>query len=249
MKIHSSFSPSSFAIFQGCQRAYLLTKDLPSYDTPYTLEGTKAHEYVEYLVRKNVLKEKVKEPDHDREMEICGNDYLDFVKSKIMENVDTYITTFVEEKVRFEKFIKGGFGSCDLLIVCKNKLIITDYKYGKGVSIESKDNPQLLLYALGALEFISISELNDVLDIKEVEMNIFQPRIDNYSSDTKSFDELMAFGKKAHDVALLCLKEDAPIKAGPWCKWCKVNPICKERAKNCLKTIERILSYGKKWTH
>ena len=245
MKTHSSFAPSSFHIFLNCQRAYLLTKDIPSTDTVFTLEGTKAHEYVEYLVRKEILHEEVKEPDHDREMEICGSDYLDFVKNKIMENIDSYIDTFVEEKISFSKFIEDGFGSCDLLIVTKNKLIICDYKYGKGVEVDAKDNPQLMLYALGALEFISINNINDVLDIKEVEMNIFQPRIDNYSTDTKSFDELMTFGKKAHDIAALCLKKDAPIKAGAWCKWCKVNPICKERAKNCLRTIERILSYGK----
>lgn len=246
MRKHSSFAPSSFSIFLNCQRAYLLTKDIPSVDTPFTLEGTKAHEYVEYLVRKNILKENVKEPDHDREMELCGNDYLDFVKEKILENMSTYITTFVEVRVSFDEFIKDGFGSCDLLIVCRDKLIICDYKYGKGVSVEAKDNPQLLLYALGALEFISINKINDVCDIKNVELNIFQPRLDNYSSDEKSLEELMEFGKKAHEVSEICLKEDAPIKAGKWCKWCKVNPICKERAKESLKTIERIFSYGTK---
>lgn len=55
---------------------------------------------------------------------------------------------------------------------------IIDFKYGKGVRVTAKNNPQMKLYALGALN--NYSMLCEQPDI--IEMTIFQPRIENIST-------------------------------------------------------------------
>lgn len=46
-----------------------------------------------------------------------------------------------------------------------------DYKHGKGVEVSAVENPQMMLYALGALELF-----DGIYDIDTVRMTIFQPR-------------------------------------------------------------------------
>jgi hypothetical protein len=49
-------------------------------------------------------------------------------------------------------FVPEAFGTCDCVMIGGDMLIITDYKRGKGVPVSVKENPQLMLYALGALK-------------------------------------------------------------------------------------------------
>lgn len=63
------------------------------------------------------------------------------------------------------------FGTGDCLIIANKTLYIIDLKYGRGVLVDAEDNPQMMLYALGALNIFDA-----LYDIEEVEMTIFQPR-------------------------------------------------------------------------
>ena len=249
-KLHSPISASNAHIRCVCLAFYRNTKDLPNIDTPYSLEGTKAHEYVEYLVRKNLLHEDVEEPDHNKEMELCGADYLSFIKGKILENQKDFLKLLVEEKVYFDSFVPNGYGTCDLLIITRNKLIIIDYKFGKGIrqnasfkNEEGKIEPnyQLSLYALGAYL------LYGIIGINEIELNIFQPRIDNISTYTITVDQLLEFAEFAKDKAIKNFSMKYKAHASSECKFCKAAALCKERAKIPLDVIRRIIGYEKQW--
>ena len=238
---HAKLSASGSSIWLNCPASYSLTKDLPDVDTPFSQEGTRAHCYCEYLLRKEWLNPDIEEvlPD-DKEMELCGNEYKDFVDLKIIEDWEDIPALEVEQKVDFSPWVPGGFGTCDCLIVCKDKLKIIDFKYGKGVKVEAQDNTQMQLYALGALNRF------EFLDFETVEMTIFQPRIDNISSQTKTVSELLEFGRIAKRAADLALSEKGPAKTGKWCRFCKVNALCKARAAEPLNTIKQILEIGGK---
>ena len=87
--------------------------------------------------------------------------------------------------VNYSNVAPGGFGTADCILAFPGELHVIDFKYGKGVPVSAVGNPQMRLYAYGAYR-----ELNFMLDIKNVHMHIFQPRIENFSSDEISADEL-----------------------------------------------------------
>ncbi|MDY0410619.1 DUF2800 domain-containing protein [Virgibacillus soli] len=54
---------------------------------------------------------------------------------------------------------------------------VIDFKYGQGVLVEVENNPQMMLYALGALNLFDA-----IYDINSVKMTIYQPRRENIST-------------------------------------------------------------------
>ncbi|WP_192803536.1 DUF2800 domain-containing protein, partial [Streptococcus agalactiae] len=70
-----------------------------------------------------------------------------------------------------------GFGTGDCLIVADGLLQVIDYKHGLGVLVNADHNPQMMCYALGALEMF-----DDLYDFDKVTMTIFQPRKNNIST-------------------------------------------------------------------
>ena len=67
-------------------------------------------------------------------------------------------------------------------------LHIIDFKYGLGVLVEAEHNPQMMCYALGALDIY-----DGIYDIKTVKMTIFQPRRDNVSTCTMDKETLLTW--------------------------------------------------------
>ena len=57
----------------------------------------------------------------------------------------------VEQRLDFSNYVKDGFGTGDLVIVADDVMQVIDFKYGKGVTVSAEHNPQMMLYALGAL--------------------------------------------------------------------------------------------------
>lgn len=238
---HAKLSASGAHIWMNCPASYRITKDMPDVETPYAEEGTRAHAYCEYLLRK-ALEPKAEIPEaipDNREMEVCCQEYADFIQDKLIEDWEDLPEAFVERRVDFSKWVEGGFGTSDCIIAKADTVVVNDFKYGKGVRVEAKGNPQLRLYALGAIDELSL------WDFEKVEMNIIQPRLDHVSSETVSVAELLEFGEMAKEASELAFSGNGPAKAGPWCKFCKANAICKERAAKPLETIRKILDIGK----
>lgn len=59
----------------------------------------------------------------------------------------------------------------DCIIMSDNRLHVIDFKYGQGIVVKAEENPQMKLYALGALDLYE-----HLYDFSEVAMTIFQPR-------------------------------------------------------------------------
>ena len=105
-------------------------------------------------------------------------------------------------------------------------LQIIDFKYGLGVLVEAENNPQMMCYALGALD-----TYDGIYDIESVEMTIFQPRRGNVSTFTISKEDLLKWAEEyLAPIAQLAYNGEGEFHAGDHCQFCKVKATCRKRA-------------------
>ena len=161
---------------------------------------------------------------YDQEMEDCTDSYAQYISEVISKYSDPIV--MVEQRLDFSRYVPDGFGTGDCIIVADDVLTVIDFKYGKGVAVEAEHNPQMMLYALGALEMFSI-----LYDINEIQMVIFQPRIENISEFSMSVSDLLDWAEnELKPKAELAAKGEGEFCAGEHCRFCKVKAACRKRA-------------------
>lgn len=132
----------------------------------------------------------------------------------------------IEQRLDFSKWVPQGFGTGDCVIVADETLTVIDFKYGVGILVEAENNPQMMCYALGALQLF-----DSIYDIDSVTMTIFQPRRDSVSTYTISKEELLKWADEVlAPTAQLAAKGEGEYKAGDHCQFCKVKATCRKRA-------------------
>jgi len=186
---HAILSASGSHRWLNCMPSARLELEFENTGSEAAREGTAAHALCEHKLKK-ALRRRSKRPvsDYDSdEMEECSDAYVDFVMEQYEEAKKTCKDPIVliEQKLDFSCYVPDGFGTGDCIIVSDHSLHIIDFKYGMGVLVEAEDNPQMKLYALGALGIY-----DSLYDITEVSMTIFQPRRENVSTWTVSVDDL-----------------------------------------------------------
>ena len=246
-EIHAKLSASGAKRWMNCPRSVALEALFPESTSQYAEEGTRAHAAAESLLNSIINKdnELYKRLDKellakDPEMHRYVSEYVNFCLDQYHQALLTHsaVSAFVEERLNFSKYVPGGFGTGDFVLIYKNKLIINDLKYGKGVQVSANENPQLRLYALGALEAYGW-----IYDIEEIEMNIIQPRLNSIESEVITAKDLKKWAKtEVVNQAKLANENKGSFKPGEaQCKFCKARALCKERAKHVLSTIQSIL--------
>lgn len=244
-ELHAKLSSSASKRWLGCPGSVKLSEHYPNGSSIYADEGTIAHGMAEGMISKDdklVQKYEVEAAkfygEHPElngtflEMKMILQPYVDYVFEEYAEQVheDEAAQLMTEERVDLTEYIPGGFGTSDVVILRQGRLHIIDLKYGKGVSVSAEDNPQLKLYALGTL-----ARFDMLYDIEDVVMTIYQPRLDNVSTDTIKAKDLYAWGEEViKPGAQLALSEDAPVHAGDWCQFCPARYDCKERARDAM---------------
>lgn len=133
------------------------------------------------------------------------------------------------------------FGTSDTVIIdeANRQLIIIDLKYGRGVQVYAERNPQLMLYALGALD-----EFGLLYDFDSVRMVIHQPRLDHLDEWTCSVDELRVFevealeaGRKALSIKKLAGGTVFLNPGDKQCQFCKAKGDCPALRDKVLATV------------
>lgn len=191
-------------------------------------EGTLAHALAEYKLRM-ALGVKAEEPEGELtlEMEQSTEDYVAFIldELELLKQGTSEPIILIEQTVDFSRYVPEGFGTADCVLVAEGLLHVMDFKYGKGVLVEAENNPQMKLYALGALE------LYDALyDIEEVKMTIFQPRKGNISTAILQREDLLDWAEKElKPQAELAFKGEGEVTYGPWCQFSTCNAILRAR--------------------
>lgn len=235
MSKHAILSASGSHRWLNCTPSARLELEFENTTSEAAREGTAAHALCEHKLKK-FLKKRSKRPVSDYnsdEMEECTDAYAEFVMEQYEEAKKSCKdpVILIEQKLDFSCYVPEGFGTGDCIIISDDKLHIIDFKYGQGILVEAEHNPQMMLYALGALEIYDA-----LYDIKEVSMTIFQPRRENVSIWTISIEELKAWAEEElKPKAQMAYVGNGEYLPGEWCTFCKAAVKCRARAEEKMK--------------
>lgn len=231
-RAHALLSASSAHRWLACPPSAVAAEKYPSQDTEWTREGTLAHEVAEMIARDRFVDMPVipLPEDADADMIAHARSYADYIQELIKTDDATVL---LEQRVDYAPWAPEGFGTCDCILMQGDTLTIIDYKYGVGVAVSAVNNPQMKLYALGALNMYGVA-----YDIKRVETHIFQPRIDNISSDQMTVEELFEWGESIKPTAKKAAKGKGEYNPGEHCKFCPHAGKCRQLTKVCTEYVE-----------
>ena len=238
MTKHAILSASSSARWLACPPSALLEREFPSTTSPAAEEGTAAHAMAEHKLNIQLQLESQYQPSiyDNEEMEGYTDNYVAFVLEQVEKVKESCADPLVllEERLDFSEFVPDGFGTGDCVIIADGNLQIIDLKYGLGVLVDSENNPQMMLYALGAL-----STYGNLYDIKTVSMTIFQPRRENISTWTLPVEALYQWANEVViPTAKLAIQGKGECQPGSHCTFCKAKVKCRARAEANLKIAE-----------
>ena len=231
-KGHAILSASSSYRWLHCPPSARLCESYADKGSDYAAEGTDAHALCEYKLRQ-ALGLEAEDPTENlawfnAEMDDYANGYAAYVLEQVetAKQVCADPVVLIEQRVDFSRWVKDGFGTADALIIADGTLKICDYKHGLGVLVRAEENPQLMCYALGALEVF-----DKIYDIDTVSMTIYQPRRDNVSTYELSKEDLYRWADEVlKPAAKLAFAGDGNFLCGEWCGFCKAKNECRARA-------------------
>ena len=238
MSDHAVLSASGAHRWLNCLPSARLELEFVNNESSAAAEGTAAHALCEHKLKK-ALHMRSKRPVsvyNSDEMEEHSDAYVEFVMEQLelAKQSCTDPLILIEQRLDFSCYVPQGFGTGDCIIIADKKLHIIDFKYGMGVLVDAVDNPQMKLYALGALEIY-----DSLYDIEEVSMTIFQPRRENVSTWTIRVEDLKAWAEKElKPKAKKAYDGEGEYLPGEWCTFCRAAVKCRARAEEKLKLAQ-----------
>lgn len=242
---HARLSASGAKKWINCSGSIQMEEQFPDTSSEFAEEGTKAHAVGELKILYKTGR--IKRAEYGKRLAEIGDvpgdmtEYTDGYRDFVIERYNEALRTtpdaqlLVEKKVDLSEWVPEGFGTCDVVIIADKVLEIIDLKYGTGVRVSAENNPQLRLYALGAL-----SAVDFLYDIETVRTTIYQPRIDNVSSEELSVDELRNWGQWIAERAALAADDSVTeCTAGEYCDsgFCKARAVCRAYADEKLDLV------------
>jgi hypothetical protein len=238
---HSKFSASGSERWFNCPGSVRLSEGIPSKDSIWSIEGTKAHEVLETLMNEARRKKAMQVPrvlpafgkDVTREMIMLGTSAANFILRKHEQNKGSEL--LVETRIPLDFIHPDAFGTFDGAVVDHfGTLHVFDYKFGAGHAVSpgtvTKPNLQMVFYGLG------LAHRYD-WNFKAVRLWIIQPRIRGYQGPAHVEIPMMlmkgvwvpTFKKAVERVE----KQPNKYVEGSWCHWCSAKRICplKKQAK------------------
>ena len=242
---HAILSASSANRWLHCPPSALLAAQFPRTSSKYAEAGTLAHSIGELKARKYFLEpmgpqdyqkrlQTLKEsPYYDRAMDGNTDFYLDYLKSLSMSYASPPFVA-LEVRVDYSRYVPEAFGTADCIMIGESRMCVVDYKNGSGVQVEAENNPQMMLYALGALETYSMIYGDTIKDIR---LAIVQPNI----GEPKAWDATTAYLREwgetvVKPTAALAWEGKGDFCPGDWCDsgFCPAKATCKARAMKLL---------------
>ena len=230
---HALLSASSSARWLACPPSAVANELYAEVDTEYTQEGTLAHEVAEWVASgrsKNKTLDKGTAEGVTSEMIECARGYADYIQEQVKRNTATVL---LEQRVDFSPWVPDGFGTADCIIIQGNTMDVIDYKYGKGVEVSAKDNPQMKLYGLGAL-----NDYGFAFDVEIVRLHIYQPRLNNIDVYELSAEELITWADGiVKPTAEKAAKGKGKYNPGEHCRFCRHAGRCRALTKTCTEYV------------
>src|SRR4029077_18387811 len=226
MSAHADASPSSASIWLNCPASRILARGKKRLPSPYTREGTAAHEAAEAIIHGlpvpavvTVDGEDIAISDEMLDHVTAYTDYADAMQ----RDADWFAA---ETRLELRDLPEPLFGTSDAMAhtIKTDTLEVADLKYGKGVSVSVVDNPQLKIYGLGGLRKVAA---------KWVKLTVVQPRTAGpaVQSVTLLASELWFWQAETLEPALQRIADnDKTETPGAHCRWCVRAGECKALA-------------------
>lgn len=231
-KAHAILSASSSHRWLNCPPSARLCETYEDKGSDYAAEGTDAHSICEYKLRKALGMEATDPTEnltwYNEEMGDCANGYASYILELVEPAKEACAdpVVLIEQRVDFSRWVEQGFGTSDTIIISDGTLHVVDYKHGLGILVEADNNPQMMCYAIGALELFDA-----IYDIDTVAMTIYQPRRQNISTFEMSKDDLYRWADEVlKPTAELAFAGNGNFLCGEWCGFCKAKHECRARA-------------------
>lgn len=231
MSKHAILSPSAASRWMTCTPSARLEMEFPNISSSYADEGTLAHAVGECILRQlagfitsaeaeTIMAVHMNNQYYNKELHDYAEAYAYFVWNQ-MKPGKTEL--FIETRLNMTEWVEDGFGTADAIIVGDGVLIFDDLKYGKGVPVSAISNPQLMIYALGAYY-----EFREIFEINTIQMNIYQPRLDNASTWEISVTDLLEWAENdLRPKAALAYAGEGEFAPGKACTFCKAKATCR----------------------
>jgi hypothetical protein len=220
---HSYWSASKFESIMLCPGKIVLEDGAPENTNSYAAEGTAAHQVLTWALQEDrPAAAYIGRVIHlDRAGKVCepaDAAYTYEVDVEMAEHVQVCVdyandlrgddgVVFADIRVNYSSYLDvpedTAWGTADVIVARGNELIVVDFKYGRGVEVSAERNPQMSLYALGALQAYQ----GLVADFERVRMAIVQPRVKSAPSEWDcSVEELETWGRStARSAAASCM--------------------------------------------
>ena len=220
----------------ACPGSVVLEAAFPDRGSLYADEGTAAHTLASWCLEDNM--------DADQYLggEIVVGERKFVVDTDMAAYVQDYVklvrgyaengSLFVEQRVPIGHLTgeDDAGGTSDAVVLCRNEMVVIDLKYGMGVKVYAEDNPQLMMYALGAYEQFGLAWDGDT-----VTMVIHQPRLNHVAEWSIPLRVLLDFAAQVRDAAATVAEAvsvadigvDSYLRPGEkQCRFCKAKATC-----------------------
>jgi hypothetical protein len=232
-----------------CPGKPVMEAGLPDRTSEYAAEGTAAHLVLTWALKSTPIApasayigrliqadgyEFTVDDDMARHVQVC----IDYVVD--LMGADGIL--MVDERVNYSSYLgvpaDQAWGTLDVIVFKSTEIIVVDFKYGRGVEVSAYENPQMSLYALGALQAYH----NVVETFTHVRMAISQPRVSVKPSEYDlPVEELEAWGRStARSAVATCINaqrtsneedsdrwQDLFLRPGEkQCKFCRAKATC-----------------------
>lgn len=240
---HALLGPSGAARWLACPPSARLEEHEPETYSLAAEKGQLAHELAEQKLLQwidpNAIKPRTFRDRVRRIKQKIGQEGDLLWEDKMDANTDIYLDTIkeianelleppfvaAEKQVDLSAYIPESFGTADCIVLGSGVIHVIDYKNGIGVQVDARDNPQMKLYALGAL-----LKYKDFFPIETVRMTIVQPNI-SQTPDTFEMTaaDLLTWAEEIKPRAAQAFKGEGLFLAGDHCRFCKVATTCRAR--------------------
>lgn len=251
---HSKFSASGAERWMSCSGSVALSEGMPDKDTPWSLEGTEAHEILESIMRAAIRNGSMRV----ERVAIGHREGFTTTQVKDMVSFGTRTANFilalhaklpasellVETRIHLTFIHPEMFGTFDGAVIDHfGTLHVFDYKYGSGHAVSPKENLQMIFYGLGLAH-------EHHWNFKRVRLWIDQPRIKGYDGPAfweMTITDLKKYVPQFERAVENVLKHPNKYAEGSWCYWCKAKQKCPlkrdakiEKAKSIFKAWEEV---------
>lgn len=249
---HAVMSPSQLHRILACPASVVESLKVPPQpSSSYAIRGTLLHEMTELLFKYGplALKDKVKSgiiEDFEEQYVLSCKDYFDEVIMAPLDGDPVEIGS--EIKVDLGEWgMPEVWGTADKTAKClsRNKVDVADWKFGSGVTVYAKDNPQALAYAAGVVGYPPPS-LAPNLDIT---IHICQPPINHYDAWTISYQYLKEWVYDVLAPGIEAARSDnAEYNPGEeQCRFCPAAMKCKARVQAAMSKAEEVFAVFNNW--